>query len=456
MKIRARLTILFTVIFTVITIGASFVIYLSSASYREDQFYVRLEGNAINTARLLIKVKEINSDLLKIINENKVGLINEQIFIYNSKNDLIYKSKENSRPTANAALLNKIRRNREIRYKQNNHEEVLGMVYEYNKEKFVVISSAIDKYGYNKIQNLKFTLVIVSLSTIIITLIAGWLYAGHALKPIAGIISKVDEISATKLHERLDEGNGNDEIAQLAITFNKMLERLESAFQMQRNFISYASHELRTPLTAITAQLDVMLQKPRDEAYYHKVSVSVMEDIKQLSSLSNGFLNLAHANLDRSEINFDVSRVDELLWEVRDEIIKLNPDYKVNIDYKEFPEQESALEIHANEHLLKVAFSNIIENACKYSPDNKVKVEISIFPHIVKIAFADNGIGIPKEDMEKIFEPFYRGANVSTVKGHGLGLPLTQRIIKQHNGELNIHSERNLGTTIEVQFATIA
>src|SRR6478609_1039873 len=98
MKIRERLTLLFTLIFTLITISASFVIYLSSASYREDQFYDRLEGNAINTARLLIKVMEIDNNLLKIINENTVALINEQIFIFNGKNQLIYRSKEHSKP----------------------------------------------------------------------------------------------------------------------------------------------------------------------------------------------------------------------------------------------------------------------------------------------------------------------------------------------------------------------
>lgn len=455
MKIRTRLTLLFSIIFAVITIGGSLIIYASSANYREEQFYDRLQGNAINTARLLIKVDEIDANLMRIINRNKVGLINEQVLVYNNQNQRIYNSAEHIPTSVDTELLNRIRKAKEVKYR-NQDKEALGMIFSNNGDDFVVIASALDKYGISKLQNLKVTLIIVSASAIIIILIAGWLFAGQALKPIASIINQVDEISASKLHERLNEGNGTDEIAQLAITFNKMLARLESAFQMQRNFISYASHELRTPLTAVTAQLDVTLQKPRDTEYYRKVSESVLEDIQQLSVLTNGFLNMANASLDKSEIRFETVRVDELLWQVRDEIMKVHPDYKVNIDYKEFPENENALETKANDQLLKVAFSNIVDNACKYSDNKQVDIEIAFLPEEVKISFADKGVGIPQSDLEKIFEPFYRANNVKPIKGHGLGLSLTQRIIKLHDGRLLINSSQGNGTTITVTLPSLA
>ncbi len=455
MKIRNRLTLLFSIIFALITIVGSTVVYLTSASYREEQFYDRLQGKATNTARLLIKVDEIDRNLLAIINQNTVTLINEQILIFNSHNQRIYNSNESIPTRLTPELLNKIRRSGTLKYRVDD-KEVVGFTFTNERDEFVIVASALDKYGFSKLQNLKYTLIIVSISAIIITLIAGWLYAGHALKPIANIINKVDDISASKLHERLNEGNGTDEIAQLAITFNKMLGRLDSAFQMQRNFISYASHELRTPLTAITAQLDVMLQKPRDEEYYRKVSLSVQEDIHQLSILCNGFLNLANASLDKSEIRFEVLRIDEMLWQVREEILKASPDYKINIEYKEFPEQESALETNGNDHLLKIAFTNIIDNACKFSADKQAQVEIDIQPKEVLLSFNDNGVGIPLEDIEKLFEPFYRGSNVKTVKGHGLGLSLTYRIINLHDGKLTIDSTPGKGTTIKVKLPTLA
>jgi signal transduction histidine kinase len=455
MKIRTRLTLLFTTIFALITIGGSLAIYISSANYREEQFYDRIKGNAVNTARLLLQVDEIDNKLLRIIKQNTTTLVSEQILIYNSQNQRIYNSNETIDTKIDTTFLNTVRRKNSVKYREKD-KEFLGIIFRDNSDKYVVIGSAIDKYGFGKLQNLEVTLVLVSLSALIITLIAGWLFAGQALKPIARVISEVDDISASKLHERLSEGNGTDEIASLAITFNKMLERLESAFKMQRNFISYASHELRTPLTAITAQLDVMLQKPRDTEYYRKVSLSILEDIQQLSILANGFLNLANASLDKSEIRFEVLRVDELLWQVRDEILKVNPGYKVNIAYKEFPEQESTLETNANDQLLKVAFSNIIDNACKYSEDKQVNVDIDILPKKIKITFADNGVGIPKEDLNKIFEPFYRANNVKPIKGHGLGLSLTHRIIKLHDGSLHINSSVNTGTAITVELPNLS
>ncbi|MGZ5304236.1 MAG: sensor histidine kinase, partial [Bacteroidia bacterium] len=162
-----------------------------------------------------------------------------------------------------------------------------------------------------------------------------------------------------------------------------------------------------------------------------------------------------NASLDRSEIRFETLRIDELLWQVRDEMLRINPSYKINIEYKEFPEQESALQTSANDHLLKVAFSNIIDNACKYSDDKQSNIEIDILPGNVKIAFTDNGVGIAQVDLEKIFEPFYRGKNVKPIKGHGLGLSLTQRIIYLHNGNLHISSSPGSGTRIEIVLPTV-
>jgi signal transduction histidine kinase len=258
----------------------------------------------------------------------------------------------------------------------------------------------------------------------------------------------VDRISISRLGSRLDEGNRHDEIARLAITFNKMLARLESAFQMQRNFISYASHELRTPLTAITSQIEVMLEKERPAEYYREIALSTLEDIRNMSALSNGLLQLANASLDISAIRFAEIRLDELLWQARAELLKTNPEYGIVIEFENFPENDKELTVRANEQLLKIAFGNVMDNGCKFSADKQLRLSISTIPGFIELKFVDKGIGIEPHEIEKIFEPFYRADNARSIKGHGLGMTLTDKIIQLHEGRISISSRPGAGTTV--------
>ncbi len=120
-----------------------------------------------------------------------------------------------------------------------------------------------DTEGSLRLEKLKIILIIVCALSLFLFFIAGWFYSGRALKPISDVVRKVEDITITSLNLRVFEGNGNDEIGRLAKTFNKMLERLETSFAMQKNFIANASHELRTPLTSINGQLEVLMMKDR-------------------------------------------------------------------------------------------------------------------------------------------------------------------------------------------------
>jgi signal transduction histidine kinase len=249
---------------------------------------------------------------------------------------------------------------------------------------------------------------------------------------------------------RVNEGNGTDEIAQLAITFNKMLERLESAFEMQRSFVSNASHELRTPLTSITGQIEVSLMKPRTNEEYKSILESVLEDIKNMNALSNGLLDLAKASSDISAIALHNLRIDEILWETRAELIERKKDYKVAIKFSEPIEDEKELTILGNHHLLKIAMINLMDNACKFSPDKSVNVLLSAKGRYIVTEFIDNGMGIDTADMEKIFHPFFRSGNVKNIAGNGLGLSLSDKIIQIHRGKIAVDSRLHKGTTVTV------
>lgn len=451
MQIRTKLTYQFTIIVALILILFSTSIYYFSADYRKKEFYSRLKDKAITTAKLLSQdVKEVDTSILKAIDKNSVNnLPKEEVAIYDFRNTLLYNSNDNDSTVAAVELINRIRLEKEIHYTEG-ESEVIGVLFEGQYDRYIVIASAFDKYGLSKLQFLKYILLIIVLATIILTVITGLFFSKQALQPIANIIGQVDKITISKLDSRIDEGNGTDEIAQLAIKFNKMLERLEAAFEMQRSFVANASHELRTPLTSLTGQIEVSLMSDKINDDTKELLKSLLDDIKNLNKLSNGLLDLAQASLDISEAKVKQLRIDELIGITRAELLKRNKNYKISIDFKECPEDEEKLIITGSEQLLKIAIMNIIENACKYSPNREATVLISFKENGINLSVVDKGIGIPKKDLEQIFEPFFRSENAKPYSGHGIGLTLTQRIIKLHRGEININSELNKGTSLTI------
>ena len=450
LNIRSRLTLQFTYIVTFILLFFSIIIYYFSASYREAEFYSRLEKKALTTAKLLIEVKEVDYKLMKIIDRNTLNALDKvMVMIYDSQNHQIYNSLDKDSIQISKPFLDKIRLLKSIRYHEGKNEAI-GFVFTLKSDQYLVIASAYDNYGRIKLHNLIWIIIVGFCISIGLTLYLGRIYANRALKPMSDVVRQVDKINIANLDVRVNEGNGTDEIAQLAITFNKMLERLESAFEMQRSFVSNASHELRTPLTSITGQIEVSLMKPRAQEEYKVILESVLDDIKNLNALSNGLLDLAKVSSDISAIVFHPLRIDEILWETRSELIQRKSNYKISIGFKEPIDNEEELTILGNQHLLKTAIVNLMDNACKFSNDKSVVINLSVADKYIVAEFTDNGMGVDPADLEKIFHPFFRARNAKNISGNGLGLSLTEKIIRIHQGTISIESQLQIGTKVTV------
>lgn len=451
MKIRTRLTLQFLLIGASIMIIASLAIYISSANFRAEDFYSRLEKKASITAKLLIQVDAINAEILREIErDNPINLPNERIIIYNLKDSILYSSDEKQVLYIPKSFLKRIKAERNVRFTQGEYE-IAGILHVEQTERVVVIAAATDILGFIKLSNLRIILVVVFLFSLILFSFAGWFYSGRSLRPISSVIKEVENISFPSINLRVSEGNGTDEIAMLAKTFNKMLDRLEVAFQSQKDFISNASHELRTPLTAINGQLEVLLMKDRTSVDYKKVVESVLEDIRNIIDLSNRLLLLAQTSTETVQNKHLSVRVDDIILQAANELKRFNSGYNIHISIDDSIADPEQLVINGDEYLLKIAILNIIENACKYSNDHSVNVDITCIERWVIIRAIDKGIGISEADINSIFEPFHRGDNVKSLSGHGIGLSLVQRIIKNHNGIINISSKIGEGTQVELQ-----
>jgi len=449
MQIRTRLTLYFTGIVALIVLFAFLAIYYFSAQYRESQFYDRLRDKANTTAELLIKVDAVSAELLKIIDKNKKDLLyKENVSVYNYLDHELYTSNDSVNFTVSPGLLDRIRLEGELHW-QEGEFEVIGIRYIDKFNRFVVTAGAIDSYGLKKLQNLKNILLVSFVLILGVVALSGWIFAGRSLKPISRIVNKVNTISATSLGTRLDEGNRKDEIARLSATFNEMLNRIESTFKLQKAFVANASHELKNPLTIITSQVEVILLRERTPDEYRQTLASVLEDVRRLNQVSLRLLDLARLNSDEIKIDFKPVRVDELIWQCKEELSRKHPDYKITFT-PELPEEERQLIVSANDYLLRTAFMNLMDNGCKFSPAKEIHVTLRTIGSRVIIQFKDQGIGIGQNDLPYIFEPFYRGLNAVTLSGHGIGLSLVEKIIKLHKAQITVTSRIDNGTSFTV------
>jgi signal transduction histidine kinase len=447
MEIRKKLLYQFIGIVAMILLLSSFSVYISFSEGRKQEFYDRLASKATMVAQMLIDIDEIDAELLKKIEKNNpVSLPNEKIIIYDYQDRIVYSTDDNKFLVISPQLITEVRLKEEVRLIQKPYE-ILGQFYAGKYDRYVVFAAATDIYGLVKLKRLSVILLIVFIINLFIVFISGKIFVSRALTPISDIMSQVGVIGVSNLNARVSEGNGKDELSQLAQTFNKMLERIESAFKTQKNFIANASHELRTPLTVITGHLEVILMKARKNEEYRKTIISVLGNIKNLNHISNRLLQLAQASSDFSEADFSLLRIDEILWQAKKDVLKINNNYQVSINFSESIDDEYKLIVKGNEQLLKTAITNLIDNGCKYSDDYTSEISVNNENNKVIMNFSDKGIGISEEELNMIFQPFYRARNAIGTKGHGIGLSLVEKIVALHKGQITVKSAIKKGST---------
>lgn len=449
--IKSRLTLQFVAIFGAIWIVGSLIIYFASSNYRKEEFYRRLHSRSELIARLLIDEDQVDATLLqKIENANPIRLPGEKISVFDYNNMEVFTTDPENSILIEEAIFNTIRLEGDQEWTQAGEVEVLGILYEGQYDRFVVIAGAKDIYGLSKLSNLRNILLITFLTSMLIAGAVGRVYAGRALAPINQVMHEVNALDPAKLDGRVSVGNGSDEIALLGITFNEMLSRMQAAFESQKNFIANSSHEMRTPLTRILTQVDVALLKTQTAADYQHTLQVVKDEVNKISDLTSKLLLLT--KLDGFKETFQTVRIDNVIWQLVD-AFKINyPKVRIAVTMSEAIDDEALLQIKGNEQLLEHLFRNLLDNACKYGLDRGVEISIGAVEGGLQVGVSDRGIGIPQEDLVRVGAPFFRAGNSAGVSGSGIGMSLVKRITQIHDGNLEIDSKEGSGTTVTVIF----
>ncbi len=454
MQIRTRLSLAFFVIAACILAGLFAYVYWAFKKDSDELFYQNLRSKALVSAQALMPEADQLMPLAATLgNEEDTLPYRDNISLFDQSYRRVFSAQADA-PEVGARVLQLALRGEEARFSHHNLEALAILSYSRSNQPYVVIAEGF--YDQSGIRQLGKLLIISYLAGLFILLAGTWYFTGRAFRPVSRFMSEINGLSPEHPEQRLQTQGETNEIAMLAETFNKMLDRVENAFRMQRMFLSNVSHELKNPLTAIRAQIEVALQRERDPQAYRSALDSILDDVSRISELEEKLLQLARLYNDPSGIHFEKLRLDELIWQTKLQLLKNHPDYQVNIEFYNLPEDADKLLVSANEHLLQSALLNLLNNACKYSPDHRAQL-VAVFDaggaHRVDIS--DNGPGIPPEEHTLIFEPFYRGPQQRNIKGSGIGLSLTKSILELHQVAISVDNLPTRGAVFSLRFSTI-
>jgi signal transduction histidine kinase len=428
-------------------------IYYFSYQSRIITIKLRLTNRAITTARLLSQQEIFDRNVVgRIDSLTTISLTNKVVQAYDYQNERFYSYSDVPGDTLQIGkeVLDNARVNGSHFFRKDDKEAV-AYHYTDNNTRIVVVTAAEDVDGRQNLASLLHILAISLLAGLILVVISGYLFSVSLLRPIKKISRDAADISAHNLTRRIATGTTKDEWFQLADTLNQLLNRLQESFELQRRFISNASHELSTPLTSISSQLQVSLQRDRTSEEYKRVMNSVYHDVQNMSKLTQTLLAFAKASGDKGGLEISLLRMDEIILRLPAEITKLNQQFTVHLSFEDLPEKEEKLLVFGNEALLLTALKNMTINACKYAPDHRADVTLKATEAELHVIIADKGPGIPSDKLGTIFQPFYRVNENSNTEGFGLGLSLSDRIIKLHRGTILVKSTVGAGTVFTVQ-----
>lgn len=435
MNYKTRLTLLFVGLFFVVLTAILSFVYISYSEFRRDEFFERLREKSFSTARLLVEVKGIDADLLKVIDQNSINkMYDEKILIFDENNKLIYSSLDDEKIPYSVNLIRQIRTSNDKYYVDDDGDEVVGIHYTGQGHDYVILASAYDTYGISKLRNLKDLIVLALLLGTVLISVASYFYIRQVFRPIDDLNKSIQNITANNLKGYIAVKKNKDELDTLAANYNSMLKRLAQSFESQRAFVRNAAHELKTPLALIHGKLERLEDLTATSSIEAEhILKSLVLDVNSQAALIESLLLIQRLQ-SQLPINTARVRIDELLYESVKELSAAYPEQRVKIDIDATIENEEQLIVNGNELLLKICFRNLIENAALYATDRDLDISIYYRAGLILLSFSNTGH--PPATTALFFEPFFRGTTQSDKPGHGLGLSVVKQISEIMKGEI--------------------
>lgn len=443
MKLKYKISIFFSITTAAIAILINAIIYYyTSLNYHEDFEKTLLKKEEI-LEKYYFEKDDISSKKFEEIKNAYILNINQdkyEFYDFNTENIEKLSQKYNYN---HEEILKKLNKNQYYLFYEGFEYHYIGQYNHQNKNILIhIISYDID--GKEKLSDMLNLMIYENLITIILILIIGYKFSNFILTPFQNFIKSINNIKTNEL-KTIELKESKDEIYQLSVSFNDLVERIKTSIDLQHNFISHASHEFKNPLTSILGESEWILQKERESDEYKKSFEKILIEAEKLENLTNELFKLATTSFkEEISINEEI-HLNELILDIISENSE-NVTYTFNEEYK----GESV--IKGNWDLLKIAFSNIIDNCIKFSEKPEIDILIDENENDLRLTISDNGVGIPSDQLKFIYNPFFRASNVIEKKGFGIGMPLTKRILDLHKFQISVIPNDPKGTKFVVEF----
>ncbi len=453
MSYKHRIILLFISACSLVVGIFSLFVYILVDNHTQSQFEARLEERAILAAQVLLEKDELSTSRYNEIVKQQLKKLMDEVHY-------IIPIDEQRKPVLSQfpdelwikEVFEKKFDHLEMVFAEKNDAKIGYLYYEDNEGDYYVAITATDVDGQEDLEFIRQLLIVMFLLTLgVITVFAFW-FANRILQPLKKIIQDMHSINAFNLQNRLAVKGKRDLLFQLSMSFNQMLERLQTAFENQKRFIHNASHEFRTPLTVILGETDFALSQPQIKEDTKKSLIKVQNQADKLKNVTQSLLELAHLEEVKLKQSFKQFRFDELLSERLELFFTTYPQLKVEVNY---PQKEAIsstyLEAYGNPIWMEMVFDNIIDNALKFSDFKTIHIQFLDTPNYVEVDIKDQGIGINKAELKEITQAFFRGENAEVATGSGLGLSLVKLLLEKQNGHFKVFSQKNKGTTVKLQ-----
>ena len=389
-----------------------------------DQWRAR-EHNSISVNPVFVQFYDNNKEVI----DKSPNLKNSNLKLFNNSNNIFIDTKLNDIPL------------RQIQTAIINKGEVVG---------YLVVAMSLEDFEIVLI--LKNILLITFPLILILLFLIARFFAGRSIKPVRTIIDTSSQITKDNLQTRIPLPQNKDELYVLSKNINDLLNRIENAIDREKQFTSDASHELRTPLAVIKGTMEVLIRKPRNQQEYEEKIQFCISEVDRLNHMVDQLLLLARFENQKQNVKQETIYLNALILDNLTRFSEKTENKKIKI-VADFTED---FYVQSDNYLVSIIFSNLISNAIKYSNDNG-KIELKLEKTLTDIIFtiADNGVGISEQDLNKIFNSFYRSdvTNHPDIKGTGLGLSIVKRLCDLLKIKISVESKINEKTKFTLIFS---
>lgn len=475
-EFRTRLTMMFVLIFgSTMIFFSSFTNYLTTQSLRKDfddalynyciDFSETIEIENDNTLRLpplkvneskvfpfltgetLFAIRYITGEVLAVSSENP-GFnppYNEHIHNILLGNDSSYETL-----TRGAAIESAIIHREDSAAYKSYRLITFPLDDDKHPKLFLQIAAPMDNLEYQLSEQRRILYFGVPI-VLLVAILSGLYISSRALNPVKEMIERTNKINASELNQRVNVPDHDDVIRKLAITINLMLDRIQTAFSTQEKFVADASHQLLTPLTILRGEVELKAKHDNNEenkSFYK----SQLQEIDSLTKIVRSMLLLAQIDSGKNILQLSQVYIADTLLEILPKIQKIADSKKIPIHFN-ITEQSNRNPIQGDEGLIGQLFFNLIENAVKYSPnESSVNVTVKWMEDRTRVSIEDFGPGVPLAIKESVFNRFSRADTSSRIQGHGLGLPIAQKIAELHGTSVQLLDKNTDGSLFVVDF----